>query len=481
MALRKPHLILLAALLIYFLYFFHLTATGMLGPDEPRYAAIGREMARSEDWITPRLWGEPWFEKPSLLYWMTAAAFRFGLSDDAAPRVPVALVSVAFLAAFFYLLRRQFGNRPALFATVILGTSAGWIGLSQAGVVDIPLAASFTLAVLLARPWSHTGDRRLLPFAAACLGIAVLAKGGVALVLILPVLWVGRHYWRDLFRPSVWGSFLALAAPWYLLCYLKNGNAFLNSFFWRHQVERLVSNSLQHVQPVWFYLPVLLAGIFPWTPLMALVLRGGPGQSTRRIRTLKESGDLLLIVAFGLIFFSISLNKLPEYLLPLLPSLAVILGVALADLPEAGARRILVLCAALACLSPIFGGLLPDALSGGITRSHLSSLAWLWILPVALGPLLLRRVPAVIAIAVGVTAAVAFLKISSLPAIDERVSARPVWRRIARRRDDVCVDSIHRRYRYGLNYYSVIPLPDCSAIDKPLHLVQRGSDPPAFN
>src|ERR1051326_6326814 len=115
MALRKPLIWLFAALLIYFLFFFHLTATGMLGPDEPRYAAIGREMARSGDWVTPRLWGESWFEKPALLYWMTGIGFRLGLGPDLAPRLPVAIVSVAFLALFFCLVRRQFGDRPAFY------------------------------------------------------------------------------------------------------------------------------------------------------------------------------------------------------------------------------------------------------------------------------------------------------------------------------------------------------------------------------
>src|SRR5438046_4773933 len=111
MALRKPHFWLLAALLIYFLYFFHLTATGMLGPDEPRYAAVGREMARSGDWVTPRLWGEAWFEKPALLYWMTGAGFRLGLGDELAPRLPVALLSLLFLAFFPLFLRREFCSR----------------------------------------------------------------------------------------------------------------------------------------------------------------------------------------------------------------------------------------------------------------------------------------------------------------------------------------------------------------------------------
>src|SRR5206468_10954694 len=133
MALRKPHTWLFAALLIYFLYFFHLTATGMLGPDEPRYAAIGREMANSGDWVTPRLWGEPWFEKPALLYWMTATGFRLGLGPETAPRLPVAILSIAFLAFYWWILDREFGYRAAWMATLILGTCVAWIGFSQAG------------------------------------------------------------------------------------------------------------------------------------------------------------------------------------------------------------------------------------------------------------------------------------------------------------------------------------------------------------
>src|SRR6202142_1664353 len=95
-----PASIFIAAVSLFFLYFFGLTRTGLIGPDEPRYAAIGRAMAATGDWITPRLWGAPWFEKPALLYWMTGAAFRLGFAEDLAPRVPVALLSVAFLIFF---------------------------------------------------------------------------------------------------------------------------------------------------------------------------------------------------------------------------------------------------------------------------------------------------------------------------------------------------------------------------------------------
>src|SRR5881396_3806992 len=126
--LRFPKRFLLTIPLLYLLYllsFFGLTNAGLVGPDEPRYAAVARQMALSGDWITPRLWGEPWFEKPALLYWMIAAAFRAGLGDDLAPRAPVALLAVLFLGFFFWSLRREFGVRPAAFATAILATSAG--------------------------------------------------------------------------------------------------------------------------------------------------------------------------------------------------------------------------------------------------------------------------------------------------------------------------------------------------------------------
>src|SRR5713226_5812190 len=107
--LRFPKQLFLAIPLLYLLYFFGLTSAGLLGPDEPRYAAISREMAQSGDWITPSLWGEPWFEKPALLYWMEGAAFRLGLNEDLAPRLPVAVLSVTFLIFFYWILRREFG------------------------------------------------------------------------------------------------------------------------------------------------------------------------------------------------------------------------------------------------------------------------------------------------------------------------------------------------------------------------------------
>ena len=139
---------LLAAPIVFLLFFYGLTTAGLLSSDEPRYAAIGREMAVSGDWITPRLWGEAWFEKPPLLYWMTAAGFKAGLDDDLAPRLPVAILSAAFILLFFHQVRREFGERAALYGTGILATSAGWLAYSHVAVTDIPLATTFSAALL---------------------------------------------------------------------------------------------------------------------------------------------------------------------------------------------------------------------------------------------------------------------------------------------------------------------------------------------
>ena len=192
---KRATILLALAIALFFLYFFGLTRTGLLGPDEPRYAAIGQAMAQTADWITPRLWGKPWFEKPPLLYWMTGAAFKAGLDQDMAPRVPVALFSVAFLIYFFLALLREFGERAAFFATAILATSAGWLAFSHIAVTDLPMSVAFAAAMLIV---IRTATVRESASAGVLLGIAVLAKGLVPLALFLPAVWFLRNRLRAL-------------------------------------------------------------------------------------------------------------------------------------------------------------------------------------------------------------------------------------------------------------------------------------------
>lgn len=456
----------------YLLYFFRLTGAGLLGPDEPRYAAIGREMARSHDWITPRLWGQPWFEKPALLYWMTGAAFRLGLNEDLAPRLPVALVAAGFLAFFYAILRAEFGARCAAFATAILATSAGWLALSHVAVTDIPMSAAFSGAMLLALRWVERGNARWLPATAALLGAAVLAKGLVPLVLALPLAWIGRRRITDLLRLRAAGAFLIVAVPWYLLCYLRNGLIFLDKFLWEHHFRRFSSQLLQHPQPFWFFIPVMLAALFPWLALVLLLFRPSLYSDARRV-------FLLLWILFGLVFFSLSMNKLPGYILPLLPAVAALLGIALNEARHT--RALLSITAILLVVFPVAAQLLPQILAVGLSRSHPPILhPWYLLVAVALAVVMwvLNRENAIALLTLVTTAGVVWLKLQTLPTIDQAASARPIWREIAPVREQVCVERLHRNWRYGLNYYSVTPLPECSEIPKLVRVRQEPGQPP---
>src|SRR5580700_7322855 len=348
---------ILSAIGLYFLYFFGLTRTGLVGPDEPRYAAIGRAMAATGDWITPRLWGHPWFEKPALLYWMTAAGFKVGLGPDWAPRLPVAFLSVAFLVYFFVALRREFGDRAAWYSAAILATSAGWLVYSHVAITDLPMSAAIAAAML-----TISARERNLPSnlaAGVFLGLAILAKGLVPLVLFIPALWFLRHRIRDL--AILFGAATLIAAPWYILVTLRNGTPFLQEFFWKHHFGRFLSSDLQHGQPIWFYVPVLLAGLFPWIPLLALLFN-------RRLYQDRRAQFLVAWFVWGFVFFSASRNKLPGYLLPLLPPLAALMGIALWE--AARARILLAACGLLFFIAPPLLEVLPQALVNGI--SHVS-------------------------------------------------------------------------------------------------------------
>lgn len=426
-------------------------------------------MALSGDYITPRLWGQGWFEKPVLLYWMIAAGFHAGLSNDLAPRVPVALFSVAFLIAFFWLVRREFGTVVASCSTMMLATSGMWIAYSEVGLTDIPMSAAFTLAWLCALPWLRTGDRRYLSGAAAALGLAFLAKSGPPLVLALPALWFGRDKWRDLFRPRPLLLFLFIAAPWYVVCALRNGPIFLQVLFVQQQFHRLTSPALQHVQPWWFYFKYLPIALFPWTPILALFARRGL-YSDKRIQF------LMVTVVWGLVFFSISPNKLPGYILPLLPPLIVAATVAFKGSRVLG--RIAIALSALAyCAFPVLIRMLPawmsrDPANLGPPTVWLSGAA----LAIAASVFLIRNRTASVAL-IALLAATSYLwiKVKTFPSIDADATARPVAIQLQTAGVPACVKpDVPRDLRYGLNYYTATPLPDCGNHTPQAYVYYRG-------
>jgi 4-amino-4-deoxy-L-arabinose transferase-like glycosyltransferase len=458
---KRWAVLFVCAIALFFLYLFGLTRAGLIGPDEPRYAAIGAAMAETGDWITPRLWGVPWFEKPALLYWMTAAAFKAGLGEDLAPRLPVAILSVCFLVFFFQAIRREFGARTAFYATAILATCAWWLAYSHSAVPDLPMSATYAAAMLLAMrlAFSEDGSHTWIAIAAGILlGLSVLAKGLGPLVLFLPAAWFLRRKFRDLFLLCAVAA--VTAAPWYALVILRNGRPFVDEFFWKQTFGRLASHALMHERPFWFYVPVLIGGIFPWTPLLVMLFN-------KTIYKDRRTVFLLLWSAWVLIFFSIFLNKLPGYILPLFPALAALLGVALTQAEQRSAKMIWLLgaCGALFWLVPVIQNVLPRALQSGLSRATIE-FPFVWIVPagaLALCSVLLER-NSRRAGAVGLIAAVCVISVVSLvwnvyPLLDMTVSARGVWRSTVPA--ITCVTESNRTWLYGLNYYARTDLPDC--------------------
>ena len=435
------------------LYLLHLGGVGFLGPDEPRYASIGREMAHSGDWITPRLDGQPWFEKPPLTYWLTAAGHLARLPDEWAARLPEALISVAFLAFFYITLAREFSPRLAMSATSILATSAGWVAYSFAALTDLPMAAALGSAMLIV-----LFDRQRAVIAGVLLGLSVLGKGFVPVVLFAPVLLIARGK-----RITTLMTAAIIAAPWFILCWMRNGGAFWNDFFWKQHVARFLTPSLEHVQPVWFYVPVLLAGLFPWTPLAALLVR-------RRTYADVRMRTLAYWVLYGLVFFSVARNKLPGYLLPLFPAVAILLASALESVRAKATW--LAACALLLVGLPTVANILPDALLAGLSRTHLAfapgGLVFLLVAGVVWWLAWKQRTEAaLLTVALAAGLGVAYMKYATFPALDATVSVRSFWRSHREAVSEGCVDNVSRTWLYGLNYYAGHEVPQCGSVQGP--------------
>jgi len=445
------------------LYLYNLDGVGVLGPDEPRYAAIGNAMAQTGDFVTPKLWGSPWYEKPPLLYWITAAGRYAGLNADLSGRLPVALVSLVFLSVFYALMRSEFGRTSAGFAAFTLATSASWLAYSNLCLTDLPLAVFFTLAVLLALPLlretpksSHLTARFIA--IGVFLGLGALAKGLVPFVLCLPFFWFLRRFWRHWWLSIV--ACFAVAAPWYFAVYLRNGEPFIQEFFVKHHLERLYSASLQHVQPVYYYIPVLLAALFPWTPLFFLL-------HPRRVTWDDRKRFLVAIIVFGLVFFTISRNKLPGYLLPLVPALFMLLGAHFQEkrIVDLG-RSWLFSCALLIALIPLIASILPESLSlGKMSFAAIGSISRLEIfyilLPLA-AVLLARKQWVAPLLILCIVAEGIYLKYVTYPALDQQVSARGMWRQVQFMPGRICDGGTNRNWLYGLTFYRGSPYPPCA-------------------
>ena len=325
--------------LCFFTLFLGLGGLPLTGPDEPRYSEIGREIWASGDWITPRMNGYLWFEKPIWLYWGQAISYHiFGVNEFAArfPSALSAFVTVLFVA---FAVGKLVSRRWGFLAGAVLATSAFWFALARGASTDMGLACAIGVAVLASTlAFNATGKVRVgywLLFAFA-LGVSMLAKGLIGIMLICAIIGIHRLLMKQPILPSMrrnsallWLGitvFTLTAASWYVPVTMVNGMTFIDEFFVNHHFKRFFKNEFHHVQPFYFYFFVVLAELLPWPFFLA----GGLARLKNLGARDSASGSLLLLAwvwaLVPILFFSISKSKLPSYILPSLPPLAIIIG-----------------------------------------------------------------------------------------------------------------------------------------------------------
>ena len=323
------------------LFFYGLGNFGLAGADEPRYAQIAREMLRNNDFVTPTLHGSPWLEKPALYYWRAAAAFRtFGVHDWAA-RLPSATFALALVVIVYFHMRRfrpgaQFG------AALITASAAAIIGFSRGASTDMQLAAPFAFAMLGWYAWFETGKKFWLFDLYFFLAVGTLAKGPVAPGLAFFIVFIFAAIRRDLklIWKTVWWPgvliYAAIVLPWYIAVQRANKD-FFKVFFLEHNLERFATDLFQHRQPFWYYIPVLILSLMPWTVYAITALSSAAKQTWRdwrssfpgRVRESEQVGDsfpefLIIWALFPVLFFSASQSKLPGYILPAIPPCTIL-------------------------------------------------------------------------------------------------------------------------------------------------------------
>jgi 4-amino-4-deoxy-L-arabinose transferase-like glycosyltransferase len=355
----------LATLLLFcfFAFFIGLGSQAITDADEAYYAEASREMVESGDWLTPRFNYQNRWEKPALYYWLTAATYLVTGPTEFAARFWSALSGVGLALLAWGIARHATGRLDVAWLAGAVATSFGYFSMARAALPDLPLTFCITLGTWAAlRAADAAGLRRAGPsgpatgttwwmLAGASAGAGFLIKGPVALVVpavvLLPIAWRERRRMQFDLRGIAIATLIAavIGLPWYVAMWLQHGNAYLQSFFVGDNFERFATERFNDARPIWFYLPVLLGGLIPWS--VYLVAFGVDAVARLRRRALRlDDTDwrLLLWAIMPIAFFTLSIGKQPRYILPVLPPLAVF--VARGVMERAGRDRDRVLTAA---------------------------------------------------------------------------------------------------------------------------------------
>lgn len=317
-------------------FFFRLGSFPLLGPDEPRYAQVAREMLMRSDVITPTIGGHPWFEKPVLLYWLMMLAMGIlGITEWSA-RLPSALLAALSVLVVYDTGRRLVGAQFGFLSGLTLSANLMFAVFAHGASTDMSLAATMTIGLCCFFVFDMRAAKqpqRWLFMAYICFGAALLAKGLIGMVLPLAIIglyWLltqqwGR--WREARVLAGLAILLSVASTWYLPVIARHGWTFINEFFISHHIERFTSNKFNHPGPLYYFVPVMLIGVFPFTTFLVSALM--------RLRWSLFRSDLIrdrlrcfaaVWVCLPLTFFSLSESKLPGYILPIIPAAAFLIA-----------------------------------------------------------------------------------------------------------------------------------------------------------
>jgi len=344
LAKRAGLLFILAAAAFYFYGLGHLP---LVGPDEPRYAQVAREMFLRGDMITPTLGGHTWFEKPPLLYWMMIASYRvFGVSEWAARLGPALSGLLTVFLIYWMGIRAKSiveaekgeSDGAGLWSGVALASGAGLIVFSRAASFDVVVTMTVTAALACFFQAEFAPSEKLRRWLTAgfyaAVGASLLAKGLVGIVIPFGVIALYYLLRREsprgeVFLNALWGVpvTIAIAATWYAPVIARHGWTFVDEFFIQHHFARFMSDKYHHPQGFYFYVPIILMLALPWTPQLVTGLIGARRWNWREHTVVSRTRVFALAWMLApVIFFSLSKSKLPGYILPALPGAMLLVG-----------------------------------------------------------------------------------------------------------------------------------------------------------
>ena len=458
-----------------FIMFFQLGSYPLLDPDEPVYAQTPREMLAAGDLLSPRIYGDFWYDKPPMYYWLVAAAAKtFGMGEFAA-RFPSALFAVTGALFLFFSISRLFNVRVAFFSSLVLATSLEYFYLGKAAVTDMTLNLCLMISLL-----SFLEKRYLLFYLFSAL--AVVTKGPIglffpAVIAFLYLLLMNR--WRELPKMSILPGvllFAVVAAPWYLLMTYYHGSAFVETFLGFHNVTRFTSP--EHASgAVWYYfIPVLLVGFFPWTPILFQSLWTALTSNSR------ERPLLLFFIVWAAVvflFFSISATKLVSYILPMFPAIAVVAGWYIDQMIEKGRSKPRV---AATLITLMLGSALIFGLFKALDTMPYLEAGVLGCSAVILGMTVLSAVfywsrstgKAVAVQVIGMAMFVTVVTGLLMPALSPHFSSRELAAEFLRNYDGTSTMHIQKFLQPGIAFYAEKFGPEFKTVDQLSALLRRG-------